>query len=180
MIKLETARLRLREWTRGDLKFLVELLGNEEVMRYYPQRYSRRDAEEWLQRQQQRYQRDGHGGWLVLLKETGEAVGQVGLVQQLVEGEPFKEIGYLIHRDYWRRGYAYEAAEAVREYAFNELGQSSVIALIRPINTPSQGVARKLGMKPVKLVLHGGLEHHVWQIDREKTSKGEQGETCSP
>ena len=84
---LETPRLVLREMTRADLDFLEALLADEEVMRFYPQRYLRSDAEAWLQRQLDRYARDGYGGWLAVLKETNAPVGQVGLVRMLVEGD---------------------------------------------------------------------------------------------
>ena len=84
----------------------------------------------------------------------------------LVEGEQMPETGYLIHRPFWRRGYASEAAIAVRDYAFAVLNNPFVVAQIREINVPSQGVARKLGMRRVKLNLHANLEHMLWRIDR--------------
>jgi RimJ/RimL family protein N-acetyltransferase len=166
-IVLETARLLLRELTPDDLDFTEAMLADEETMRFYPQRYSRADAEAWVRRQIDRYARDGHGLWLVLRKETTmRPVGHVGLVNMLVEGEILPETGYLIHRPFWRHGFASEAALAVRDYAFGALGKPFVIAQIREINVPSQGVARKLGMRRVKLNLHAGLEHMIWRVDR--------------
>ena len=82
------------------------------------------------------------------------------------------EIGYLVHRRYWRQGYASEAAAAVRDYAFGVLEKNLVISLIRPINIPSQGVARKLGMQPEpRLVQFHDLEHMVWRLTREAWSE---------
>ncbi len=95
-----------------------------------------------------RYARHGHGLWLVLDKANGQPVGQAGLLIQNVEGVEEKEVGYLIHRPSWRRGFATEAARACLDHAFNLLGRQQVISLIRPENLPSQGVARKLGMMP--------------------------------
>jgi [ribosomal protein S5]-alanine N-acetyltransferase len=75
------------------------------------------------------------------------------------------EVGYLIHRPYWRR--ATEAALACCDYAFNVLDHQRVISLIRPENEPSQGVAGKLGMQPELLrVQHGGFEHRVFSVCR--------------
>lgn len=165
---VETPRLQLREMTRDDLPFVQTMVGDDETMRFYPQRYSPTDAEAWLNRQIDRYARDGHGLWLVVEKQTGEPVGQVGLVRMVVEGEVVAETGYLIHRPFWRRGYAAEAALAVRDYAFTTLDKPFVVAQIRPINVPSQGVARKMGMRPVKLNLHAGLEHLLWRVDRPR------------
>ena len=95
-----------------------------------------------------RYARHGHGLWLVLDKASGEPVGQVGLLIQNVQSVEEKEVGYLVHRPFWRRGFATEAARACRDYAFDAMGRQRVIALIRPENVPSQGVARKLGLQP--------------------------------
>jgi RimJ/RimL family protein N-acetyltransferase len=164
-IILETARLVLREMTLDDLDFMAALLGDRETMRFYPQDYSRADAEAWIRRALDRYARHGHGGWLVLERASGQPVGQVGLIRQQIEGVDEDEIGYLIHRPFWRRGYAGEAARAVRDHAFGTLGRDHVISLVRPINHPSRGVAAKLGMRPVKLTLFGGLEHLVYRVD---------------
>jgi RimJ/RimL family protein N-acetyltransferase len=78
------------------------------------------------------------------------------------------EVGYMIHRPYWRRGLATEAATATRDYAFFKLDKPRVISLVRPVNLPSQGVARKIGMQPEDhLVQHGGFEHFVFAVSRE-------------
>jgi RimJ/RimL family protein N-acetyltransferase len=136
------------------------------VTRFYPQVYGLTDAEAWVARQMGRYERDGHGGWLAVDRATGEAVGQVGLSCQDVEGVMEPEIGYMIRRSCWGRGLASEAAVAVRDLAFGALGKPHVISLVRPINHPSRAVARKVGMRVVKLTLHAGLEHLVYRIDR--------------
>jgi len=159
---LETPRLALREMSLDDLDFVAEMLADAEVMRFYPKRYTREESAAWIERQLARYERDGHGLWLVASRATGEPVGQVGLVMQEVDGAREAEIGYLIHRPFWRRGFASEAAKAVREHAFGALAKPRVISLIRPVNEPSAGVARKIGMTPERLTTFAGLEHRVF------------------
>ncbi len=160
---LETSRLRLREMSLDDLEFVAAMLADPEVMRYYPKCYSRDEAAAWIQRQMDRYSRFGHGLWLVSDKATSQPVGQVGLVMQTVRALDEREVGYLIHRPFWRRGFATEAAVACRDYALTGLGSEHVISLIRPENLRSQGVARKIGMRPESgLVQHGGFEHLVF------------------
>jgi ribosomal-protein-alanine N-acetyltransferase len=166
---LETPRLALREMSFDDLDFVAAMLAHPEVMRYYPQTYSRDEARAWIERQLGRYARDGHGLWRVEDRATGEPVGQVGLALQLVEGVEEPEIGYLIHRPFWRRGLAAEAALGVRTWAFEILGLERVISLIRPENLPSQGVARKIGMAPGKRVQFHQLEHIVFAVRRPPT-----------
>jgi RimJ/RimL family protein N-acetyltransferase len=163
---LETERLALRELQPSDLGFVASMLADPEVMRYYPRCYTRDEARDWLERQRQRYQDDGHGLWLVCEKAGGEPVGQVGLIRQVVDGAPEDEIGYLIASRHWRRGFAYEAARATREHAFGALGRRRVISLIRPDNLPSQAVARKLGMNVEKTTCCWEMDHLVFVLER--------------
>jgi RimJ/RimL family protein N-acetyltransferase len=163
---LETPRLALREMAIGDLDFVAAMLGHPEVMRFYPKVYSRDEARSWIERQLSRYTRDGHGLWLAEDRATGEPVGQVGLMTQLVHGVDEPEVGYLIHRPFWRRGLASEAALAVRAWAFDVRGYPRVISLIRPENLPSQGVARKLGMTPEARTQFFEMEHIVFSVRR--------------
>jgi RimJ/RimL family protein N-acetyltransferase len=152
----------------ADLDFVAAMLAAPEVMRYYPKVYSREEAKQWIERQLDRYAKHAHGLWLALDKITGEARGQVGLIEQQVRGIEEPEVAYLIHRPFWRQGFATEAATAVREYAFAVLGKPYVISLIRPENLPSQGVAAKLGMTSGPgLVQHGGFPHLVFTVHRE-------------
>ena len=161
---LETARLTLREMTIDDLDFISSMLAHPEVMRYYPKCYSREEAEAWVERQIGRYASHGHGLWLVSDKETMTPVGQVGLAPHIVDGVEEAEVGYLIHRPFWRRGLASEAAAGVRDYAFGVLAKPRVISLIRPENTPSQAIARRIGMSPEKRTIFADLEHIVFAL----------------
>jgi RimJ/RimL family protein N-acetyltransferase len=161
---LETPRLTLREMSLADLDFVAAMLADPEVMRFYPKCYSRDEAEAWVRRQLDRYARHGHGLWLVVDRAAGQPVGQVGLAIQTVDGTQEPEIGYLIHRPFWRRGLATEAAMATRDYAFHTLAKPRVISLVRPVNVPSQGVARKLGMEVEKRTTFANLEHLVFVV----------------
>lgn len=161
---VETSRLKLRELVAEDLEFMAEMLADAEVMRYYPKRLTRDLASEWIERQISRYMTDGYGLWLAERREDGIPVGQVGLVRQTVHGADECEVGYLIHKPYWRHGYATEGAIACRDYAFRSLHLPRVIALVRPENTASQGVARNLGMEVVGRAPHGGFEHLVFAV----------------
>lgn len=161
---LATERLRLREISLDDLDFVAAMLAHPEVMRFYPKQYSREESRAWIERQLQRYAGDGHGLWIATEGKSATPVGQVGLMMQEVEGTWEPEIGYLIHRPFWRQHYASEAARGVREYAFRVLGKPKVISLIRPENVPSQGVARALGMEAQREVDFKGFRHIVFTV----------------
>jgi RimJ/RimL family protein N-acetyltransferase len=164
---LETDRLRLRELTGDDLDFVASVVGDPQVMRYYPQVYSRKEAREWIERQLRRYRDVGYGLWLAADRPTGEPRGLVGLIQQDVDGMPRPEIAYIIHRPFWNRGLAFEAGMEIRRHAFEDRGLPRVISLIRPDNLPSQGVARKLGMHIEGRTMFHGLPHFIFGMGRE-------------
>ncbi len=161
-----TARLAFEPLTDSHLDFVAAMLGDAEAMRHYPQTYDRAESAGWIARQRERYERNGYGLWLVRELATGEPVGQVGLVARVVDGMPVDEIGYLIHRPYWRRGFASEAAAAVRDWAFGALERPRLISLIRAANEPSQGLARRIGMEPAGTTMLAGLEHQVYAVSR--------------
>lgn len=164
---LETPRLKLRELASDDIAFLATMRGDPEVMRFWPRPDTPEESAAWLAKQQDRYARDGIGQWLVTRRETGELVGVTGLMRIDVEGTSEVELGYMIHRPFWRQGYASEAAAAARDFAFESLALDRLIALIRPENLPSQGVARAIGLRPEgRIVSHAHLPHEVFAMPR--------------
>lgn len=166
MVILETPRLRLRELVPDDLDFVAAMLADPDVNRYYERQFTRAESEAFLNRQLSRYERDGHGLWLVTDRATGEPMGTIGLAWQEVEDERLPEVGWLLHRPFWGRGYATEAAVASRDAAFDRWGRAFVVSLIRPVNLRSQRVAQRIGMKPGRLVQFHGFEHIVFRCDR--------------
>jgi [ribosomal protein S5]-alanine N-acetyltransferase len=162
---LETERLTLRELVPSDLDFLASMMADPEVAHHYDRRFSREAADAWLHRQLERYHTDGHGLWLASEKATGAPVGQVGLILQTVDGQKRPEIGWLLDRKHWGKGYATEAAAAVRDAAFTRWNYPEVISLIRPANTPSARVAERIGMTPGPKVWFNGFEHIVYRAE---------------
>jgi [ribosomal protein S5]-alanine N-acetyltransferase len=73
-------------------------------------------------------------------------IGRCGLLIQDVEDGTENEIAYLLGSEWWRRGYATEAAIAIRDHAQSQLGFERLISLIAPDNVASQAVARRIGM----------------------------------
>jgi RimJ/RimL family protein N-acetyltransferase len=162
---LTTARLHLREMQASDLDFIAEMMSHPEVMRFYPKLATRDEAAQSIVTNQRRYAEFGHGQWLLEELATGRPVGRCGLIMQTVDGEPIREVGYMLHRPFWKQGFAAEAAIATRDYGFRTFGSPFLISLIRPENHASAGVAKKMGMTPWKETLHFDLPHVVWRID---------------
>ncbi len=163
---LETGRLLLREFVPGDADALAAVISDPETMRFYPEPRDRAGVESWIERNRRRYRDDGHGLWAMVLKSSGEVVGDCGLTRQSVDGVDEIEIGYHLRRDLWGRGLAPEAAAACRDYGFERLGAERLISLIRPANLPSRRVAEKIGLSLWKEVLWRELPHCVYVIRR--------------
>jgi RimJ/RimL family protein N-acetyltransferase len=100
----------------------------------------------------------GHGQYAVEERAGGDLVGRVGLWHP--EGWPGLEVGWLVARDRWGRGYATEAAREVARTAFTDVGVDRLISVIRPANAASVRVARKLGA-----VLDRTIELHGDTVD---------------
>jgi RimJ/RimL family protein N-acetyltransferase len=144
-----------QEMTAGDLDAMAALLGDRDVMRYYPRPKDRGEALAWITWNQELYQREGFGLWVIALRETGEFVGDCGLTPQEVDGTVDVEVGYHVRTDLQGRGYATEAAAACRDHARDTLGVERLIAIIHPANLPSQRVAEKIGLAYERDAVYG-------------------------
>jgi [ribosomal protein S5]-alanine N-acetyltransferase len=145
MLKLETERLILRAMLETDFDALHLIFTDPNVMAAFQHDpFTREQMQGWLQRNLDHQQQYGYGLFSVLLKETGELIGDCGLEQ--MESEGAAELGYDFRSDAWNQGYATEAALAVREYAFDVLKLPQLISLIRVGNLASKRVAEKVGM----------------------------------
>lgn len=152
---LETERLNLREIDQSDFRALCNILQDPNAMYAYEGAFSDEEVQEWLDRQILRYKKWGFGLWAVILKETGEMIGQCGLTMQPWKDGEVLEIGYLFNRAFWHKGYATEAAKACKRYAFEVLKAEEVCSIIRDTNISSQKVALRNGMtKKDSLVKH--------------------------
>ncbi|MCB2212693.1 GNAT family N-acetyltransferase [bacterium] len=143
-----TPRLIIRSITVDDLPVLYErIFGDEEVMRYISSGVSP-DIEHAAQRVQKYIgweKRFGMSFWAVILKSTGELIGNCGLIP--VEGHgPEVEIGYDTAQAFWRQGYTSEAAAACLKVGFDTLHLKRIIAICDPLNTGSWKVMEKIGM----------------------------------
>jgi len=143
---VETARLQMRRMTYDDVAGLLKVFGDSEAMRFYPAPFDCQQMEKWVDWNQRNYTNYGYGLWALILRATGELIGDCGLVNQQVDEALEVELGYHVRRDLWRQGLATEAALACRDYGFDTLGRRRLISLIHPQNLASRRVAEKVGM----------------------------------
>jgi RimJ/RimL family protein N-acetyltransferase len=164
---LETERLILRYLAADDVEAMFAVIGDPRTMKYYPEPLTRDDAQRWIDRSLERYRTNGYGLFAVVLKSTGEVIGNCGLLRQEVEGEWMLEVGYHFRRDHWGKGYATEAARGCMEYAFRQLAAAKVISLIVPENVPSRRVAERNGMRAERQVMFHERPHLMYSVTRE-------------
>jgi RimJ/RimL family protein N-acetyltransferase len=93
----------------------------------------------------------------VIVRETRETVGFVGFVPRGLSWGDEIELGWLVRSQFWGRGYATEAARALRP-----LVPGRVVSMIRVENEDSAKVARKLGMTVEREVEYYGFRTQVW------------------
>ncbi len=164
---LETQRLVLQPLTVDDVDNLLGIFSDSEAMRYYPATKNRQETEAWIQWNLDSYSQQGYGLWAAIFKDSGQFVGQCGLVlQRNVEGQDEVEIGYSFLRKYWNRGFATEAASASRDYGFEQFGLKRIVSLIHPQNRASRRVAEKVGMSYEKEIDRWNKRICVYAIER--------------
>lgn len=163
---LETPRLRLRPFRDADLDAYAPIVADAEVMRYLGDGKPLDRFGAWRQmalllgHQAMR----GYTLWAVDEKASGRIVGRVGLWYP--EGWPALEVGWLVAREHWGKGFAVEAARACRRAAFETLGAARLISVIYPDNARSIRVAEKLGAVPDGRVLLFGKDCLVYRHAR--------------
>jgi RimJ/RimL family protein N-acetyltransferase len=164
--ELRTERLRMRGWRDSDLDAWAQIAADVEVMRWVgsPEGMNREEAWRHMAFLAGHWVLCGFGSWAVEERDGGALVGRVGLIYP--EGWPGLEVGWLVARSHWGRGYAPEAARASMGWARAELRADHVISLIADDNVRSERVATKLGMtQEGRATVLGGYELRVFGTD---------------
>jgi RimJ/RimL family protein N-acetyltransferase len=145
MVTLETDRLRLRMFRQLDLDAYAAICADPDVMRYLADGRTLTRSEAWRQIALiiGHWQLRGFGLWAVEERATGELIGRIGFFQP--EGWPGFELGWMLRRPSWGKGYATEGARRALAYAFTDMSRDHLISLIRPANRASIRVAERLG-----------------------------------
>ena len=153
MNTLETERLSLQHLNAGDAEFLIELLNDPSFIRNIGDRGVRtvQDAQAYVQNGPvASYAKNGFGLDLVILKDTGEPIGICGLIKRPTLDDV--DIGYAYLPRYWSKGYAVEAASAVKQYAQDVIGLKRLVAIVDPLNLGSIRMLEKIGFTFEKMV----------------------------
>jgi RimJ/RimL family protein N-acetyltransferase len=161
---IETERLTLRRLTVNDLDELMALHAHPEIVRFMgpPDRHNA----EWLGGVDEDWREWGYGRIALTDRNTGMLLGRTGIkfLHQFRE----TELGWILRREAWGRGYAIEAAQACADWAFRNFEIPYLVSLIEPGNVRSIAVARRLGMTPLRDDTLFDRPMTVHSIDRDR------------
>ena len=143
---LETDRLLLRYQRHSDIMALVDIWADTEVTKYIGQPRERDFLLNEFEKTANNPTLEKFDLWVVIEKESGNIVGHCGFIDKHIEGKIEIDLTYIFSSAAWGNGYASEIASALKNYAFEKLGVTRLIALIHPDNSASANVAKKIGM----------------------------------
>ena len=146
--QIETERLLLRRFTVEDAPKMYENWASDgEVAKYltWPAHKSADATAELLAVWTAAYEKMDCYNWCMQLKEDGELIGNISVVQ-IKEQIECAVIGYCIGRKYWHQGFTSEALKAVMDFLFDEVGVNRIEAYHDVRNPHSGQVMKKCGL----------------------------------
>ncbi len=144
---LTTERLALRRFTFADLDWLAALYGDPSVTRYLGGVKDRARSEDLLKTRILQYydEHPGLGMWMTVESATGRSLG-FHLLNH-IRGESIIQIGFVLEKSAWGKGFAEEMAAAVLRYGFADLKLPRIVGMASLENHASQRVLEKIGLE---------------------------------
>lgn len=165
---LNTERLYTRFLVPDDSREWAKFFEDEEAVQYFPGfvTSNKEPVNPWVEKQIIRYKEKRYGLQALINKQTGEFIGQCGLLLQEIDGRQELEVAYHIFKKYWGQSYAPEAAKAFIRYGFENKLAPSIISIIDVRNIQSQRVADKNGLEREKQTQWADLDVFVYRIEK--------------
>ena len=151
---------------KSDIEDFVQMFADPKVMASFDvASFERSQLELWIQRNLTHQNNFGYGLFSVILKTNDLLIGNCGLQRMEIGGVEVVELGYEFRSDYWNKGYATEAAGAVRDFAFQQLHLPQLTSLVRVDNLGAMRVSEKIGMSRTAEITHNNLRYWQYFID---------------
>jgi RimJ/RimL family protein N-acetyltransferase len=144
---IQTPRLLLREPTFDDFDLLLPILSDPVTMSFWPAPFTEERIRAWIERSIASHAEHRFGRWIIVSRESGEVMGDCGVMRSPVDGVVRNDLGYIVHHRHWGSGYATEAARGVMEDAFTRLGLEDLHANMPQDHHASRRVAERIGMR---------------------------------
>lgn len=164
MTTITTARLELRPMRAEDAMPLLGVFGDPVVMRAFDRGpFTPGEMTAWVARNLEHQDRYGFGLFTIVLRETGEVIGDSGLERTELDGVISEtELGYDLRSDHWGRGLATEAAGAVKGHGLETLRMPRLISIVRTGNHRSARVAERIGMSLERELRRGETTYSLY------------------
>jgi len=146
--ELSASRVVLRWLLPEDAPALFRIYSDPEAMKYWssPPMTAEDEAHALLDGIAKGLASGGLFEWGVALQETGAVIGTVTLAS-IDRKNKRAEVGFMLDRAMWRRGYMSEALGALLDHAFGELDLARIEADVDPDNAGSLGLLERLGFQ---------------------------------
>lgn len=164
---VKTERLVLREIVNEDIHSIFTSFSDLDMVRFYGQEPMQTvaEAERLVALFSQNYRENRGIRWGIERKESKGLIGTIGF-HAYNSKHKRAEIGYEIHPQHWRHGYAAEAISGVLNYGFNEMNLQRIGAVVFIENEASNNLLKKLGFQREGMLRHymqqNGMAHDVY------------------
>lgn len=152
---IETRRLILRRVTTEDAHDMFKYLSDKDVVKHMglvPYQ-TVKDVLGEIRWYNSIYEEGTGIRWGITLKDFDKVIGSCGFLNMLTKHYR-AEVGFELSKDYWGKGIASEALEAVVKYGYHHFNLERIEALIEPANLPSQKLVEKRGFRREGLLRH--------------------------
>jgi RimJ/RimL family protein N-acetyltransferase len=166
---ISTSRLRFRPLNWGDLPAWEQFFLQNPHPEYLARTMAGPEdakplAVDWIQVQLARYAESGLGHLAAERADTGEFIGQAGILRKELDGQVVHEIAYSVMPAHWRQGYASEMAQRMKAFAQEYRVDTDVISIIHPDNIGSQRVAIGNGMSLRRHTVYQGMPACIFGV----------------
>lgn len=158
-----SARLGFRNWDLSDLDKMHEINSDEKVMEFFPAVPTKEQTEEFILRMIKQFTDKGFCYFAVDKLENNEFIGFIGISEQTYEADftPCVDIGWRIKSSEWNKGFATEGAKKCIDYALKNLKLETIYSIAPKVNTKSEHIMTKIGMKKQYEFEHSLLTNFV-------------------
>lgn len=169
LLNQETERLRFRPVVQDDFDAWFPFFADKQILTYFgidTALSEQKLCENWFDKVFTRY-KDNLGGMnAVILKSTGELIGQCGLLIQTIQNKQRLEVGYSLLPKFRGLGYGTEMALKCKEFAFENALAEQLISMIHVENSASERVAIKNGMFLENTIDFEGMLYNIYTLDK--------------
>jgi len=142
-------QLGFRNWESTDIEEMYQINSDEKVMEFFPSIPTKQQTTEFVERMKKHYDDMGFCYFAVDKLEDRKFIGFIGLSEQTFKADftPCIDIGWRIKRSEWNKGLASEGAKKCLDYALNILKIEDIYSIAPKINTKSERIMTKIGLK---------------------------------